>query len=141
MTPKQKAFRKELIKQIHIAPKYTAYFKENEEDYRDKLEEHFGKRSAKDLTIEQLVALRKWLNHDLPELPVTKDRSKDATKRQMTAIFGLWERYARDKSEKALRAFVTRITGNTYLHLEKMRKSDAQKVILALKNSLKELKQ
>ena len=139
MTAKQKRLKQSLIKQVHTSKKWQSYYKENEEDYRDKLEAHFGKRSSKEMNIEQLIALVKWLNYDLPELPVIKDRSSEATQRQITAIHGLWQRYARDKSDKALRSFVAKITGNTYLHLDKLAKKDAQKVILALKNSLKEV--
>jgi len=139
MTAKQKAFKRSLIKQVHLAAKYKEYFAYNREDYEDKLTEHFGASSSKDLNIEQLIALVKWLNYDLPELPVIKDRTKDATNRQISAILKLWDRYARDKSEEALRKFIEKITGNRYLHVDKLNKEDATKVILALKKTLKEL--
>ena len=138
MTQKQKAFKLSLVKQVHTAPKYIALFKNDETAYRDKLEAHFGKRSSTELSIDQLIALVRWLRDELPELPMLKDRSEEATLRQTIAIRGLWQRYARDKSDKALRSFVAKITGNTYIHPDKLTKKDAQKVILALKNSLKE---
>ena len=139
MTAKQKAFKQSLIKQVHLAAKYKEYFAHNREDYEDKLTEHFGASSSKDLNIEQLIALVKWLNYELPELPVIKDRTKDATDRQINAILKLWDHYARDKSENALRKFIQKITGNLYIYIDKLSKHDATKVILALKKTLKEL--
>jgi len=139
MTDAQKAFKKSLIQQVHTAPKYRLYYKENREDYEKKLFDHFGQKSSKVLNIEQLLALVRWLHNELPELPVIKDRSKEATDRQRKAILKLWDLYARDTSETALRQFVKKLTGNTYLHIDKMNKADATKVILALKKTLKEL--
>ncbi|RLC89877.1 MAG: hypothetical protein DRI37_02910 [Chloroflexi bacterium] len=139
MTVKQKAYKKSLIQQVHVSQKYQEYYKENKEDYRSKLQEHFGESSSKDMNIEQLLVLEKWLNYDLPDLPIIKDRSKDATEAQITLIHQLWDRYAKDTSQKALRAFIAKITKNTYLHLDKLSKADATKCILALKNTLKEL--
>ena len=139
MTAKQKAYKKSLIQQVHVSPKYQEYYKENKEDYRAKLDEHFGESSSKDLNIEQLLVLVKWLNYDLPDLPIIKDRSKDATEAQIRLIYALWETYARDTSETALRAFIAKITKNTYLHLDRLSKADATKCILALKSTLKEL--
>ena len=143
MTTKQKAFRKKLLARIHTAPKYRVLYQDDETAWREKLMAHFGASSAANLTIEQLVALDNWLRQDLPELPVIKNsraRRHDATKRQIEAIRKLWALYARDKSESALRAFVKRVTKNTYIHLNGMTRADATKVILALKNSLGALK-
>ncbi len=139
MTPKQKAYKKSLIQQVHVSDKYRSYYAQNKEDYRDKLEEHFGERSSKELNIKQLLVLVKWLNYDLPDMPIIKDRSKEVTERQTALIHALWEAYARDRSPKALRAFIARITGNTYLQIDRLSKADATKCIVALKNTLKEL--
>lgn len=139
MTAKQKSYKKSLIQQVHLSAKYQAYYKENKEDYRAKLEEHFSERSSKDLNIAQLLVLLKWLNYDLPDMPVIKDRSKEATEAQISLIHSLWEAYAKDTSQSALRAFIAKITKNTYLHIDRLSKADATKCILALKNTLKEL--
>lgn len=138
MTEKQKAYKKSLIQQVHMSPKYQSHYRENKEDYKVKLDEHFGETSSKDLNIEQLLALVKWLDYDMPDLPIIKDRSKEATHAQISLIHKLWEAYANDNSEKALRAFIEKITKNRYLHLDKLKKADATKCILALKNTLKE---
>jgi hypothetical protein len=138
MTHKQKAYKKELIKQLHVSERYRGYYKEEDEEYRALLEKHFGERSSKELNIPQLLVLVKYFNYDIPDLPIIKDRSKEVTEAQISLIFGLWSTYANDVGDKALRAFVKRITGNTYLHVDKLSKSDATKVIVALKNTLKE---
>ncbi len=138
MTDKQKAYKKSLIQQVHVSDKYSTYYSGNIQDYRDKLEEHFGERSSKELNIEQLLVLVKWLNYDIPDLPIIKDRSKEATERQMTLIRTLWSTYANDTSDTALRGFINKITKKTYLHLDKLSKKDAALCIVALKKTLKE---
>ena len=138
MTAKQEAYKKSLIQQVHISAKYTAYYGDNNDEYRDKLETHFGERSSKDMNIEQLLVLVKWLNYDIPDLPIIKDRSKEATERQMTLIRTLWSTYANDTSDTALRGFINKITKKTYLHLDKLSKKDAALCIVALKKTLKE---
>ena len=136
MTAKQEAYKRSLIQQVHLSTKYQAYYKENKEDYKQKLLEHFGESSSKELNIEQLLVLVKWLNYDLPDMPIVKDRSKEATERQITLIHTLWSTYARDTSDTALRAFIKKLTKNTYLHVDKLSKADATKCIVALKNTL-----
>ena len=138
MTKAQLQLKNSLIKRVHVSVKYKSHFKENREDYEDKLFTHFGKRSSKDLTIDQLFALVKWLNNESPVLETIKDRSKDVTKKQIVMIKGLWEVYANDQSETALRNFVFKITKNRYLNMESISKADATKCIVALKNTLKE---
>ena len=138
MTAKQEAYKKSLIQQVHVSDKYSTYYGGNISDYRDKLETHFGERSSKELNIEQLLVLVKWLNYDIPDLPIIKDRSKEATERQMTLIRTLWSTYANDTSDTALRGFINKITKKTYLHLDKLSKKDAALCIVALKKTLKE---
>lgn len=135
MTDKQKSYKKSLIQQVHISPKYKEYYRENREDYLDKLLEHFGVKSSTEMSIKQLVALVKWLNYELPDLPIIRDRSRDATAAQLGLMRELWQHYARDTSEEALRGFVKRITKKLYLHLESVSKADATKCIIALKAS------
>ena len=138
LTKAQEGLKKSLIQRVHVAPKYKSYYKDNREDYEEKLFEHFGKRSSKDLSIDQLFVLVAWLNNESPVLETIKDRSKDVTKKQLIMIKGLWEVYANDQSETALRAFVLRITKNRYLNMESISKADATKCIVALKKTLKE---
>jgi len=138
MTKSQIKFKADLIKQVHISKKYQSFFRDNKEEYQDKLFAHFGVRSSKDLNIEQLIALVDYLNYKTPELATIKDRSKDATERQLTVIRELGQVYATDKSEEATRNFIYRITKNRYLNLKSISKADATKCILALKKTLKE---
>ncbi len=137
-TKAQEALKKSLIQRVHVSNKYRSYYKDNREDYTEKLFEHFGERSSKDLNIDQLFALVAWLNNESPVLETIKDRNKDVTLKQLTMIKGLWEVYANDQSETALRAFVFKVTKNRYLNMESISKTDATKCIVALKRTLKE---
>ena len=138
MTKKQQKYKNSLIKQVHTSKKYREFFANSREDYEDKLYEAFGVRSSKELNITQLVALVKYLEYELPELPVIKNRDKDITNRQKGAIKKLWELYAKDKREIALLRFVYKITKKRYISINVISKDDASKVILALKTTLKE---
>ena len=134
---RQQKFKSDLIRAVHTSYKYRVYFKDNKEDYRDKLSLHFGETSSKNLNIEQLIALVDWLNQKVPELATIKDRSKEVTASQLVVIRGLWEVYATDKTDKALRKFIYKITKRNYLNTKMISKADATKCILALKNTLK----
>lgn len=135
---KQQKFRKSLIVAVHTSIKYKQFFRDNKEDYKVKLLLHFGVESSKDLSIEQLIALVDWLNHKAPELATIKDRRKEATQSQMIVIRRMWEVYANDQSDNALRNFIYKITKKRYLNLDMIARADATKCILALKNTLKE---
>jgi len=137
LTKAQLELKKKLIQRIHISDKYKSFYKDNREDYETKLLEHFGVKSSKDMHIEQLFALLRWLNYEVPELETIKDRSNEVTARQLTAMREMWELYAKHKDEEALRNFIYRITKNRYLHLNSITKSDATKCITALKKTLK----
>lgn len=139
MTSKQQAYRKQLVQQVHVSPRYQNYFKDEREEYEQLLFDHFGERSSRELSITQLQKLVDYFNYELPELPIIKDRSKDATEAQITLLNKLWMNYATDTTEKALRSFVKRVTGNMYLHVDRLTKKDATKCIVALKKTLKEL--
>ena len=138
MTKKQEAFKKSLIKQVHLSKRYQNYYKEEQEEYRELLKNHFGVSSSKDLNIKQLIALVEYFNYDIPELPIIRDRSKDATKRQIALLRHLWKSYARDKSDRALLYFIKRVAGTLYISLDVISKGDIAKAIVALKKNVKE---
>ncbi len=117
--------------------RYRSFYAENEDAYREKLFEHFGERSSAKLSIRQLIVLVKWMEYDLPDLPYMRDRSADATQRQVALLRTLWIEYARDESDEALLGFVYRVTKNRYLNIAVLRKADASKCIAALKKTLK----
>jgi len=135
MTPKQQLLHKSLIKALHISKRYTQYYRENKEEYKELLQEHFGKDSSTKLTIEQLINLVDYMNFKKDELKVY--RSSLITTQQQTYIQELWAAYATDTSQSALLEFVYRQTHKRYLHLHMLTKKEAQKIIPVLKKMTK----
>ena len=56
-----------------------------------------------------------------------------ATASQIYAIEVLWQKVAKDASMRALLFFIKRITKNLYLKIEYLKKTEASKVLIALK--------
>ena len=132
MTTKQKAFKKRLIQKIHLSKKYKDFYKENKDIYYGLIKDHFGVDSSTEMNIEQLVVFCDWLNDRVKELP--KVMLNSASDAQVSLITKLWGEKARDKSDKALRAFIYRLTKNNYLRIQSISKKDASVIIVALKN-------
>jgi len=136
MTPKQKQLHASLIKALHISRRYKEYYKENRDEYKELLSEHFGVESSKELGIDELIGLVEWMNFKLDVLPQQK-AYHHCTQAQLRMMQGLWNSFARDSSEDALLEFVNRIIHKRYLHLHMLSKSEAQKVIPVLKKMQK----
>ena len=126
LTPKQRAFRKSLLTKIHLADGYVSFYADNEEDYRDMLQQSFGKRSAADLTINQLISLLDFLQGKRAN-PVER-----VTQAQLDFIHNGWMFKARDKSTRALMKFANRNTGLTLIRLEALTKQQATGIIHAI---------
>lgn len=131
LTPKQRAFRNSLLTKIHLADSYVGFYAENEKDYRDMLQQNFGKRSAADLTINQLITLLDFLNGKRAN-PVER-----VTKAQIDFIEKGWELKARDKSKRALMNFVNKNTKLTLIRLDALTKQQATGIINAIKRMKK----
>jgi len=131
LTPKQQALRKSLLTKIHLADSYISFYKENEKDYRDMLQQSFNKRSAADLTINQLIALLDFLNGKRAN-PIER-----ITRAQIDFIEKEWELNARDKSKRALMRFVNNNTGLTLIRLDALTKQQATGIISAIKRMKK----
>ncbi len=134
-TKAQLKLKKQLIKAVHVSKRYVNFFKENESEYRELLKKHFGVESSTKLTIEQLMMLIDYLNFKRDSLPVFEP--KKATARQIEHLRGLWKRYAKDKSDRALLWFLKKYEGVLPLRVEYVSKESAQKAIVALKKSLR----
>ncbi len=133
MTPKQKTYRSALIKAIHLSPKYRSYYKDNKEEYKEKLRSAFGVDSSTKLDIASLEKWVGWLNGRDDELPTYKPKMISNT--QIYLMRSLWEQYANDKSDTALLHFSFKIIKKAFLHIEQINASDASKVITALKRT------
>lgn len=61
LTIKQQDYRKKLLARVHLAPIYRDYFSHYKGEYKNMLFNAFGKKSAADLSINQLTILVKFL--------------------------------------------------------------------------------
>ena len=127
--------RSKIIQLIHIAKSQIGL---SDEDYRAVLESTAKKSSCSEMTLfelnEVLKAMKK-LGFKVKKLETREEEiGWDASKAQMDYIKGMWERVARDKSDRALYKFIKRITGAD--HPRFMTAKDSQKVIIALRKMM-----
>lgn len=127
--------RSKIIQLIHIAKSQIGL---SDEDYRAVLESTTKKTSCSEMTLfelnEVLKAMKK-LGFKVKKLETREEEiGWDASKAQMDYIKGMWERVARDKSDRALYKFIKRITGAD--HPRFMTAKDSQKVIIALRKMM-----
>lgn len=127
--------RSKIIQLIHIAKSQIGL---SDEDYRAVLESTAKKISCSEMTLfelnEVLKAMKK-LGFKVKKLETREEEiGWDASKAQMDYIKGMWERVARDKSDRALYKFIKRITGAD--HPRFMTAKDSQKVIIALRKMM-----
>ncbi|MFZ5375728.1 MAG: phage protein GemA/Gp16 family protein [Campylobacterota bacterium] len=132
MTKKQREAHASLVKQVHTSIRYKNYYRDNREEYVRMIEDAFGKKSSRDLSVSDLIALVDYLNMRRDWLPTFKPRQ--ATPAQVWKIMQAWDAKARDKSDTALLNFCRRIIKKEYESPDQMTFNEAQKVILALEN-------
>jgi len=126
--------RKKLTQLVHIG---KAKLGMDDEAYRAFLGGITGKQSCANMTERQLAAvLRAMRKNGFEQTPnrVKPEEKGGATLAQLEYIKGMWARCARNKSDKALLAFVDRIA-----HVKSLRfltVHTAQDVILALREMM-----
>lgn len=138
--------RKKLLAKVHVLKSKHPLYAWNDEAWRESLSRRFSVESSGKLEIDSLVDLSQMLEAQLGIEPVSSAKSSRsaiignlhkspsfASKRQLWAIKNGWSKVGRDPSDKALNAFIKRITGKFYESLSWMTRRDAQKVITALK--------
>lgn len=130
MTKKQKDAHAALIKQVHTSIRYQNYYRNEREEYVKMIEDSFGKKSSRDLSVSELIILVDYLNMRRESLPTFTP--KQSTSAQVWKIMQLWEAKARDKSDAALLSFCKRIIKKEYETPNMMEFNEAQKVIFAL---------
>lgn len=135
MTQKQKQLHASLIKALHISRRYKEYYKDNREEYKELLQEHFCVESSKELSIDQLMLFVDWMNFKRDTLPTYDGRI--CTKAQLATMRGLWKSFATNKDDKALLEFIKRVTKKAYKELHMVTLSDAQKIIPVLERMKK----
>ena len=133
MSKKQEIYKTALIRSVHLSPKYRSYYKDNKDDYKERLKRAFGVDSSKKLTITQLEQWVGFLNNRIDELPDFV--APMISQPQMILLRKLWSDYARDTSDEALLRFSMKINKNAVLHVEQLTSKEASKLIVALKNN------
>ncbi len=137
MTPKQKRLHASLIKALHISKRYQGYYKENRDEYRELLQEHFKAESSKELSIDQLMVFVDYMNFKEVELPTYSHQI--CTKAQLATMRGLWNDFATIKTDEALLNFANRQTKKTYTKLHMVTLREAQKIIPVLETMKKNI--
>lgn len=127
LTPKQENYRKRLLAQVHLAPKYVEHYVRYHDDYRAMLNQYFGVDTSADLSIDELKVLADFLNGTISEPVVRVSRA------QLCFILHLWQQKARVPTEKALKQFVCAMYGWTPISLEVLSKEQASGVLGAIK--------
>ena len=124
--------RKKLIQLIHIGRNRLALA---DDAYRALLRGVCGKESCSGMTVPELDRALKALKaagfRVEKRMPLKKEEIGGAGAEQLAYIKGMWELVARNKTEKALRAFIKRIARVDALRFLDVK--GAQKVILALR--------
>lgn len=161
LTPRQQFYRKGLLAKIHQAPKYVNHFAKYKDDYRNMLEDNFGKRSAADLSINQLILLLEFLSDATANNPQRQARTtkpmqartssmpaawvknsriqrtqliEPITTAQINFIKLRWQEKARNPSLDALRSFIESKFGIAVIGLHALTKKQANGIINALNN-------
>jgi hypothetical protein len=124
--------RLKLIQLIHVGRNKLAL---SDDVYRALLLGASGKESCSAMTIPELDRALKTIKtagfRVEKKMPLKKEEIGSANAEQLSYIKGMWELAARNKTEKALNAFIKRIA-----HVDNIRFLDvkgAQKVIVALR--------
>ncbi len=125
MTQVQKDYKKQLIQKIQVN-KHNVFF--DDEERREFILSRFGVDSTTKLSIDQLKLLLDFCTKKVSDIPMVCM----ATQPQIKKIKDLWKQKARDKSEKALLKFASKILKNETTSLDNLLKGKATNLIVAL---------
>jgi len=128
MTAKQKAYRRGLLRQVHTAPLYKQTFAEDRELWETFLTSHYRVSSSADLSIEDLIKLLAFLQGRTPEPAVTT-----ASEAQTGYILTQWQERSTYKDLFSLLRFAKRILRREVDDLSSLTRSEAGKLIGAIK--------
>lgn len=128
MTKKQIAYKKSLLKMVHLSHTYKAFFANNREGWEEFLTKRFGVKSSKDLSIDELKGLVDYLNNTSKELHIKK-----ITQNQLNFLLNLWVQKSYKKDRASLIAFAKRIIKRDFKELEALSYREGAKLITAVK--------
>lgn len=121
MTPSQKEYQKRLIQKIQIV-KHNVFV--DDEERKEFMLSRFGVDSTTKLSIDELKLLLDFCNRNVSDIPFSKP-----TEAQLKKIYDTWYLKAKDKSQKALNSFASKIVKK---EMTALTKNDATKLIVAL---------
>lgn len=127
MTQAQQKYKKQLIQKIQVN-KSNVFF--DDEERREFIVSRFGVDSTTKLSIDQLKLLLDFCTKKVSDIPMVYM----STQPQIKKIKDLWQEKARDKSEKALLKFASKILKNNTTSLDNLLKGKATNLIVALNN-------
>lgn len=121
MTQAQQTYKKRLIQKIQIV-KHNVFT--DDEERKEFMLSRFGVDSTTKLSIDELKLLLDFCNRNVSDIPFSKP-----TEAQLKKIYDTWYLKAKDKSQKALNSFASKIVKK---EMTALTKNDATKLIVAL---------
>lgn len=131
MTQKQQAFKKMLVMQVHRTKLWFDVYSHDRELYETMLFNNFGVRSSKELDIDNLKKLIKFLNDG--KMIYTKPNVVSITKNQALFLITLWRQNARNKEDEALLKLIYTRFKISLNSIYELKKGDFKKVVAVLK--------
>lgn len=131
LTPKQQAYRKNLLTKIHLSPRYVNFYKDNKDEWVALLDKHFGVQSSAKLKIDNLVELMDYCNFKRSNLPIFK--KWHITMAQAKYMRELWQDYANDKSDEALLRWILNKFKVAYIKIDLIKRRDGAMIISVLR--------
>lgn len=123
MTKKQKAYKKALLRKVHMTKTYLDVYAHDRELWEDFLQASYGVRSSKDLSIDELRNLV-----DVLEAKASIKR-KDATLNQINYILALWQKNSTNKDIFSLLKLAKKILKREIKDLKELNYKEASALI------------
>lgn len=131
LTQKQQAYRKMLLKKIHLSKRYINFYKDNKDEWAILLNKHFGVQSSAKLKIDNLVELLDYCNFKRENLPIFKEWH--ITNAQAKYMRDLWQNYANDKNDEALLSWILKKFKKAYIKIDLIKREDGAMIISVLR--------
>ena len=128
MTRKQREYKKALIRAVHTSKMYKEIYSCDRELYEEMLNNYFGVKSSKELNIDELNRLVKFLNGK------EMIKKEYITPNQKSYIAVMWAKKSLFKTPESLLKFAKRILKKEVKEIEEITKREAMKLIAAINN-------
>ncbi len=129
MTSKQRNFKAILIKQVHTSVLYKQVYKHDRDLYEQMLENTFGVKSSKDLSIDELLALVSFLNQKTAFI-----QKAFISNNQVSFLKSLWDQKANYPTEDNLLKLIYNKFKLDLKSINELHRKDFKKVVGLLKN-------